>query len=862
MVGAVGVPIVDYTLAVKNQDRFLAQFQKTPSYAQSVAYYQANIGKVTSADALLNDRKLLTVALSAFQLESQVDAKGILTKLLTQDPNASGSLAQQLLDPRYKQFAQAFAGLRSDGGASVNDPNNINAVLAGFQRNEYGKWLANNTGDTTVRQALFFQQTIQDTVDISNTGKLFTQFQQSQGVQQAVAAYTSGIAQVTSVDALLDNKQVLNVALGAFNIDPTSVTPDTLRRLLTEPTTSPLANPSAPSLATDPLAADRRLAQFALAFNSLNTDGGATVQGSSSINSIIAGYQTNQFTQTLAVNDPSTVVVALGSTAGSSINTLLSDFQTKSGIAQSTTYYQNTIGGVNSVDGLVNDPRLLSVALGAFNIDPATVSSAVVRQLLTDDPNGSPDIQAQATALLQNDPNAAKFVTAFGALSPHDGAGFADTGNLLKQFQQLASVQNAVSYFQNNIGKAKSVADLTGNSQLLSVALTAFGLDPAAVSSSTVNRILTETPAQQAQDALLTTDSRFAQFAQAFASLNTTDQGAELKAQGSVDAIVAAYQTNLFARTVATNNPATTAADFADGSTTINRLQANFAASSGTSQPIAYYQSHIDNVTSVSDLVGDPQLLKVALGAFNLDRANLSPQVVTQLLTNDPTTPANLTQNPDVANFVAAFASLNTDNGVQAHKPASIAAITAAFQSNQFKQSIEAKAQAIVANPSLASTPLPLGDSSSIAAVTTAFSANRFRQSVASQLQSVTTTPSTGTLSTVQLLGNATLAAVTYGALGLPTAIGGLPVDQQLTALKNANFDPTKLLDSNFLSNFVNQFLANAGLQQSSADPITAIFQPLSSSDNIPDPTVPPTGVDLSFLNGNSSGGSVLDLFA
>jgi len=57
-------------------------------------------------------------------------------------------MANKLTDPRYKQFAQAFAGLRSDGGASVQDPNSINSVLAGYQTNEYGKWVANTTNET------------------------------------------------------------------------------------------------------------------------------------------------------------------------------------------------------------------------------------------------------------------------------------------------------------------------------------------------------------------------------------------------------------------------------------------------------------------------------------------------------------------------------------------------------------------------------------------------------------------------------------------------------------------------------------------------------------------------------------------
>lgn len=864
MVSAVGVPIVDYSLAVKNHDRLLAQFQKWPSYAQSVAYYHANIGKVTSVDALLNDRKLLTVALSAFQLESQVDAKGILRKLLTQDPTAKTSLAQQLLDPRYKQFAQAFAGLRSDGGASVQDPNSVNSVLAGYQTNEYGKWVANNTNDPTVRQALFFQQTVQDTLDISDTGKLFTQFQKSPDVQNSVSAYKTAIAQVTSVNGLLNSPQALNVALAAFNIDPKTVTPDTLRRLLTEPTTSPVTNPTAPSLATDPLAAaDLRLAQFAITFNSLNTDGGATIRASSAVNDIIARYQRNQFAKTLAANDPTTIAIDFGSSGSTTIQTLLADFQAKSGIGQSVSYYQGAIGGVSSVDGLIGDPRLLSVALGAFNINPTKVSSDVVRQLLTNDPKALPDIQAKATTLLKTDPDIAVFVKAFASLSPNGGGGFSDVGKLLQQFQQVASVQNAVTYFRNNIGAVKSVAALTGDAKLLGVALSAFGLDPAAVSASTVNNLLTETPAQQAADPLVTTDARFANFIQAFGSLNT-DHGTALNAPNSISAIVSAYQTNLFAQTLATNNPATTAADFTDGSTTINKLTASFAAGSGVSQPISYYQSHVGNLTSVAGLVADPKLLTVALGAFNLDPGKLTAASITDLLSSTPSAAATaLTQqNPDVAKFVAAFGSLNSDSGASVRNAANIAAITAAFQANQFKQSIEAKSEAVIANPSLAATAsIRVGDASSIAAVTTAFQANQFKQSIVSAVQNLTATPSLGTISTLQILGNATLSAVTRGALGLPDSVGALTAAQQQAALKNAAFDPTKLVDRSFLNHFINRFLANAGLAQATSDPLAALFQP-QTGFSIPDPTVPPAAVDLSFLNGSSSGGNILNLFA
>jgi hypothetical protein len=865
MVSTLGVPIVDYSLAVKNQANLMAQFQKWPSYAQSVTYYRDNITKVTSVDDLLNNRKLLTVALSAFQLEGSIDQQGLLRKLLTQDPTATGSLAQQLLDPRFKQFAQAFAGLRSDGGTSVQNPTSINTVLAGYQANEYAKWVSNNYNDPTIRQALFFQQTVQDTIDISSTGKLLAQYQQAPDVQQAVSAYKSGIAQVNSVTDLLGNPKVLNVALGAFNIDPDTVTPDTLRRLLTEPTTSPVTNPTAPSLATDPLAtADLRLAQFAYTFNSLAAGSGTTVQATSAVNDIVTRYQNNQFAKTLAANDSTTNTIDFGTSGSSSINTLLANFQTKTGIAQTVGYYQSKIGNVKSVDDLLGDPQLLNVALGAFNIDPTKVSTSVTRQLLTTDPKATADIQSQATTLLQNDPDIASFVKTYSALSTNGGSGFPEIGNLFSQFQAQSSVQTAVTHYRNAIGGVRSVADLTGDAQLLSVALTAFGLDPSTVSASTVNTVLTESPAAQTADPLVTTDARFAQFIQTYGSLNT-DHGTAVGATNSINAIVSAYQSNAFAQTLAANDPATTAADFTDGSTTINKLFSDFAGNSGLSQPIAYYRDNIANVTSVADLVADPKLLTVALGAFHLDPATLSASAVTDLLSTVPSAAATtLTQqNPDVADFVAAFGSLNSDNGASTGSATSITAITASYMTAQFKQSVEAKTEAVVANPSLAAATTTVGNAASVATVTAAFQANQFKRSILAAVQNLAAAPSTGTISTLQILSNATLAAVTRGALGLPDAVGALSVAQQQAAMKNVGFDPAKLIDPNFLDQFINRFLANAGLAQanSSSDPLAALFSS-GGSYTIPDPTTPPAGVDLSFLSGTSPGGSVLDLFA
>lgn len=136
--------------------QMLADFAKMPTFKREADYYRQNIGKVKSVDDLLSNRRLLTIALSAFQLEDEVDAKGILRKVLTQDPTDPASLAQRLRDPRWRQFANAFVSLSKDGGAAISDPKAVNAVLAAYQTNEFEK--AMGEGNPAVRQALFFQR--------------------------------------------------------------------------------------------------------------------------------------------------------------------------------------------------------------------------------------------------------------------------------------------------------------------------------------------------------------------------------------------------------------------------------------------------------------------------------------------------------------------------------------------------------------------------------------------------------------------------------------------------------------------------------------------------------------------------------
>lgn len=83
-------------------------FRKSPEIARDVDYFRQNINSITSAEALVADRRLLRVALGAFGLDSDLDNRFFIRKVLedgTLDPKA---LANKLADKRYLEFSKAF----------------------------------------------------------------------------------------------------------------------------------------------------------------------------------------------------------------------------------------------------------------------------------------------------------------------------------------------------------------------------------------------------------------------------------------------------------------------------------------------------------------------------------------------------------------------------------------------------------------------------------------------------------------------------------------------------------------------------------------------------------------------------------
>lgn len=83
-------------------------FNKSPEIARDIDYFRAKIGAVRTAEQLVSDRRLLKVALGAFGLDSDLDNKAFIKKILADGTTATTALANKLADKRYLQFAATF----------------------------------------------------------------------------------------------------------------------------------------------------------------------------------------------------------------------------------------------------------------------------------------------------------------------------------------------------------------------------------------------------------------------------------------------------------------------------------------------------------------------------------------------------------------------------------------------------------------------------------------------------------------------------------------------------------------------------------------------------------------------------------
>lgn len=118
-------------------------------------YFRATIGTVTTAADLVADRRLLSVALTAFGLEDDLPNRAYVEKVLASDTYDSSSFANRLTDKRYFALARAF-GFGDPAGADANRPGFADRTLVQFRDRSFERDVG--AQDDTMRQALALER--------------------------------------------------------------------------------------------------------------------------------------------------------------------------------------------------------------------------------------------------------------------------------------------------------------------------------------------------------------------------------------------------------------------------------------------------------------------------------------------------------------------------------------------------------------------------------------------------------------------------------------------------------------------------------------------------------------------------------
>ncbi len=147
-----------WAVVQRRGEELQARFAARGDGVQEMARFRARASEVAGVDELLRDRRSLQVVLEAFQLESEIDKRAVLRRLLTDDPKDERSFANRMADPRYREINAAFGAAHAGGRPPLGDPALVERIVRLATVNRFEK--AMGEGNAGLREALYFQRRI------------------------------------------------------------------------------------------------------------------------------------------------------------------------------------------------------------------------------------------------------------------------------------------------------------------------------------------------------------------------------------------------------------------------------------------------------------------------------------------------------------------------------------------------------------------------------------------------------------------------------------------------------------------------------------------------------------------------------
>jgi hypothetical protein len=134
-----------------------AAFEKGPELQRDIAYFTEKIGTIATAADLVADRRLLKVALGAFGMESELDKRAFIRKVLEEGTTDPKAFANRLTDRVYRKLAETF-GFGNPGGPRTGDPGFAAKITEAYKARAFEA--AVGEADNNMRLAMNFRREI------------------------------------------------------------------------------------------------------------------------------------------------------------------------------------------------------------------------------------------------------------------------------------------------------------------------------------------------------------------------------------------------------------------------------------------------------------------------------------------------------------------------------------------------------------------------------------------------------------------------------------------------------------------------------------------------------------------------------
>ena len=147
--------LTGWTLLQKNTAAIEASYAAAGTDKSDIAYFEKVAPTLTTPDKLLGNYRALSFVTTAYGLGSEVNQTALLRKLMTQDPTASTSLAQQLADNNYRAFANALSTWTPP---PFSNQATVSSTVAKYQEQSFEASVG--TDNSALREARYFTNAI------------------------------------------------------------------------------------------------------------------------------------------------------------------------------------------------------------------------------------------------------------------------------------------------------------------------------------------------------------------------------------------------------------------------------------------------------------------------------------------------------------------------------------------------------------------------------------------------------------------------------------------------------------------------------------------------------------------------------